>query len=733
MIVGKSLFPAGQGFSSIASMQARMEQLQEQLATGSRISTLSDLGSERVLDMTIRNRTSRIEAFQSNIQIVDLRMSFMSNAVERLDVIESDSRAAVSSGGSGANGLNMVTAQSLAETRLDEVLTLLNSEVNGRYLFAGSFSDAPPVESMSAILDGVGGKDGFRTVVGERKLADAGADGRGRLTTLTAPAVSTSSLGGAVDGTELLSSAEIGFANTETLTLSGGGFAPVNITFTNAGGATTGPTLDINATDVNALVVEINAQAGATIAAVSGGEVVITGQDLVSSIATGGTATTGLVNSSPSLSATLPATSTSALGGLIDGTELLDSAEVGFANTETFTLSGGGFAPVSISFTNVGGATTGAALDITATDINAFVTEINAQAGATIAAISGGEVVITGQDLLNPITAGGTAPSGMTNSSPGTDILTLSEDGAHPFGFKLGSLSSTSGAVSLTQASGTPASLSVQFTGAPLAGETITIGFTLPDGTAHAIEFNATTDTPTRVNEFQVGATPQDTAANFSQAINDELLRIKTTVLEAASVYEASNNFFNGQGETILRVDGPPFETATALIAATPTNTVSWYVGEDASGPARSTVQTRIDESTSVNYGVQANEYGLVELVRSLSALSVEDYPGGDPSAEERFSAMAQTQRQRLSEANNSKSGSIELITLELGIATATTGNVKERHTAYRVQLETMLAEIEQAPIEEVAMELLSLQTRLQASFQTTSMIAQLTLVNYIR
>ena len=44
-----------------------------------------------------------------------------------------------------------------------------------------------------------------------------------------------------------------------------------------------------------------------------------------------------------------------------------------------------------------------------------------------------------------------------------------------------------------------------------------------------------------------------------------------------------------------------------------------------------------------------------------------------------------------------------------------------------------MLAEIETVPQEEVAMEMLALQTRLQASYEATSLISQLSLVNYLQ
>jgi flagellar hook-associated protein 3 FlgL len=70
---------------------------------------------------------------------------------------------------------------------------------------------------------------------------------------------------------------------------------------------------------------------------------------------------------------------------------------------------------------------------------------------------------------------------------------------------------------------------------------------------------------------------------------------------------------------------------------------------------------------------------------------------------------------------------------MELGLTANTLNNVKQRHTQQNAQLSNMLADIAEAPIEEVAMQMLAMQNRLQASFQVTSMVSQLTLVNYLR
>jgi hypothetical protein len=178
-------------------------------------------------------------------------------------------------------------------------------------------------------------------------------------------------------------------------------------------------------------------------------------------------------------------------------------------------------------------------------------------------------------------------------------------------------------------------------------------------------------------------------------------------------------------------VDGPPFDTATALVAATSANTVLWYIGEDATNP-RATVDAKVDDGTTVNYGVQANEQGVVELVRTLASMAIQTYSDADPTSMGRFDAMAIRQIDRLAEGNSNNAGSIGVITVELGLARTTMNHVGERQTAHKAQLDAMLSDIENISTEEVAMEILALKTRLEASFETTALVAQLSLVHYL-
>src|SRR5690606_3342350 len=161
-----------------------------------------------------------------------------------------------------------------------------------------------------------------------------------------------------------------------------------------------------------------------------------------------------------------------------------------------------------------------------------------------------------------------------------------------------------------------------------------------------------------------------------------------------------------------------------------------------AEGNPRQSVTAAVEDSGRVAYGMQANETGYLRLMRSMAAMTVETYPeianAPDPNSVDlnparlRFDAMARRQQLELSEARNSERGSIELVTMELGVARAGLQAAAARHTNYQAQLENLLSDVETVNKEDVAMEILALQTRLTASYQVTAMVSKLSLVNFL-
>ena len=166
----------------ITDMRQQLDELQRQLATGKKSTTYAGLGIERGLDVELRLRLSRVENYQTSIQIVDLRVNLLNTALERLRELATETRADARSPLAFelvANG--QTVAQRSAGVRFGEALSLLNEKAGERYLFSGRAGDRPAVETSGRILDGEGARAGLRQLIAERLQADQGADLRGRL------------------------------------------------------------------------------------------------------------------------------------------------------------------------------------------------------------------------------------------------------------------------------------------------------------------------------------------------------------------------------------------------------------------------------------------------------------------------------------------------------------------------------------------------------------------------
>ena len=180
-VVNRSMYPVQNSLNLISRMQDRFSTLQVQLATGQKASTLAEMGSDRYFDLSLRSRINRIDGYKNSIDMVNMRFEMYDQVMSRMDAVESSARSAIVPSNYGSSNINFGTAPSLARSNLDEVVNLLNTDVDGRYLFGGGKVDQRPVAATAAILDGAGGKAGFKQVAAERLAADQG-NGLGRLT-----------------------------------------------------------------------------------------------------------------------------------------------------------------------------------------------------------------------------------------------------------------------------------------------------------------------------------------------------------------------------------------------------------------------------------------------------------------------------------------------------------------------------------------------------------------------
>ena len=309
--------------------------------------------------------------------------------------------------------------------------------------------------------------------------------------------------------------------------------------------------------------------------------------------------------------------------------------------------------------------------------------------------------------------------------------VSVSEDVAGSvFGFKLAGVNSTLTGATATGPTGSPPGITVNLASNPNAGDAVTFSFDLPDGTSEKLTLTATAASPPGAGQFTIGANGAETAVNLQAALTAGVGKLAATSLTAASAMAAAHDFFDvDAGDPPQRVAGSPF-TATALTNGTASNTVTWYTGEIGTDPARGSAVAKVDDQLSVAYGVRANEQAIRSTVENIAVFAATSFSASDPNASDRYTAL----NQRLAAGLDSPPGQQKIadIQSELTYAQTTMQSASDRQQQRRTTLEGLLDGIEGAPPEQVAAQILALQTQLQASLQTTAMLYKISIVNYL-
>jgi flagellar hook-associated protein 3 FlgL len=591
------------------SLRRDLDDLQRQLATGFRSETYGGLGLERRTSLDFRGKLAAITGYQDAIKGAELRLTMMTQGIERLASTGRETKGDLLPPRFDVGSDGRTTAQRTAEERLKLAFDILNSEIDGRYLFSGRAQDVMPVESIDRILDGDpgAGRAGLKTLIAERKAADLGVattvNGNpyalGRLE-LSKPTAATVRLGDSADAS---TRANFGFRVLGALPTASG-----SVTVTRTDPAASNATLAFAATPADGVRVQVW---------VNGADGVQELQEYVART----TPTAG-------------------------------------ANPPEFAIGGSAAAAAANLRTAVGGA----------------------------------GVDISGGQSLNPPCV---------------------------------SIASYAGGVAGDVTLGV---------GAVLDGETVRITLGLRDGTQETIELTAKAGLPdtSTAKEFRIGATAAATADNLMEAIARAVDEKAKTALAAASATLAAQDFFSGSATAPReprRIAGPPFGSATGFTAVPAGSTVLWYKGDDTAPSARASAPLRVDASQTVATGAQANEAAIRNVVAQFAVLAAETFTTSSLD-NQRYERLADKVRTNLGESRQPQK--LEQIVAELGGAMATMKGAKERHQATDALLQDTLAGVEQASPEEVAAAILALQTRLQASYQTTSILSRLSIVNYL-
>jgi hypothetical protein len=178
-----------------------------------------------------------------------------------------------------------------------------------------------------------------------------------------------------------------------------------------------------------------------------------------------------------------------------------------------------------------------------------------------------------------------------------------------------------------------------------------------------------------------------------------------------------------------LRVSGSPLGSATSLVNGS-ANTVAWYTGNSGPGLARSTSSIRVESAQTVQFGAQANEAAIRRTVQQTAVYAAVTTPVSGTNSVAQVAALSERIGANLTPPLGQQT--ISDIQTDFATAQTTMKDVSAREAASKAALQSLIDQTEGIAQDQVASQILQLQTNLQASYQTTSMLSQLSLVKYL-
>jgi flagellar hook-associated protein 3 FlgL len=172
------------------SMFNQLNTLSQQLSTGEAAQTYSGLDSQAGVALALNEQLSAISDYSSTATTVGTTLSIAQSVLGQLTDISSSVSQSISDQGTfSLDGTGQTQTQEQAASDLDQIVSLLNTQVGSNYLFSGSAANQASVASADDILNGTGTQVGLTQIIANR----AQADGVGALGRLNIPAVGSGS------------------------------------------------------------------------------------------------------------------------------------------------------------------------------------------------------------------------------------------------------------------------------------------------------------------------------------------------------------------------------------------------------------------------------------------------------------------------------------------------------------------------------------------------------------
>ncbi len=167
----------------LLQMRGQMDDLQTQIASGKKSQTYGGLGDMRVSSLTFRNQTGVTDGYSNVIDLTSIRLKIMDQSTNELRTLVDGARASMLRT-RGTGGFPEITASvKQVQAQFEQIVTSLNGQHEGLFLYSGRTRDTRPVVDANTIMWGDGANAGLRQVIDERRQADLGATGLGRMVT----------------------------------------------------------------------------------------------------------------------------------------------------------------------------------------------------------------------------------------------------------------------------------------------------------------------------------------------------------------------------------------------------------------------------------------------------------------------------------------------------------------------------------------------------------------------
>lgn len=152
----------------------------ETVVTGKRINKLSDdpVGLNSVLNL--HSARLNIEQLHRNIDMGRTWLNTVESALSNVGDLIADAKALSIQMANGTVGLNeRLSAASSVQNYLEELKALANTDVNGRYIFAGTKTDTAPFDFDLMGANGIytGNNNPFAVKIGKNMNIEVGRDG----------------------------------------------------------------------------------------------------------------------------------------------------------------------------------------------------------------------------------------------------------------------------------------------------------------------------------------------------------------------------------------------------------------------------------------------------------------------------------------------------------------------------------------------------------------------------